>query len=213
MRCAHHPEVEAHAQCERCGDSLCNECEHQRAGESFCTACGHALLDQRRAHLPRERALFRLGVGLVTFGLLPLATALLGMALAAASKLSGPPQGWLFFYFVLGSALVATGAALLLRKPWARWSALVASLTWVVALPLGPLMTLWAVVLLARKGTAVVFDREHARLVARTKELRAGSLPGGLGAVVVLLAASLSFVAFYNLVAEGRAPSPAVSSP
>jgi hypothetical protein len=213
MRCAHHPEVEAQAQCERCGDNLCDECEHQRAGESFCTVCGHALLDQRRAHLPRERALFRLGVGLVTFGLLPLTTTVLGMALAAASKLSGPPQGWLF-YLVMGSALVATGAALLLRKPWARWSALVASLTWVVALPSGPLMTLWAVVLLARKSTAVLFDHEHARLVARTKELRAGSLLGGLGAVVgVLFAVSLPFVAFYNLVAEGPTPPQAVSSP
>lgn len=39
LRCYHHPDREATAQCDRCGDYLCDECEREWNDERLCREC------------------------------------------------------------------------------------------------------------------------------------------------------------------------------
>ncbi|MEZ6188143.1 MAG: hypothetical protein R3F62_24435 [Planctomycetota bacterium] len=151
----------------------------------------------RRRHGPDEAAVRAVGWALCALGL-----ALCASAGLDAARERGTPALLLLSAIVLGAGFVRAGLGLRALEPLARREGIVASALCLLALPVGPILGLYALSTLLGRDGALLFSPDYAAAIAATPEERPRLRPRAALAIWGPCACLLACVGLYSALME-----------
>jgi hypothetical protein len=190
-RCATHPDRDAMAVCQRCGDFACLNCLIWRGVPgNHCAGCRpHHLREIRTrmiGHETRIRGIGSLYFLMSTAFLLPLIV-MIGVGLSEGLGTVSGELGVVLIMGVISGGLIYLGHGVRKLRTWSRPVAIAMSSLGLLAIPFGTIINGYFMWLLLSQRGRQVFSDEYRAVIEATPEIRYRSSPVVLVAFVLLL--------------------------